>query len=170
MNSYDIAKKGMMSTAEIDLLKWCVSELRPTPVIANIGAGVGTSAVAMLEVRPDAFIFSFDTKPKPEEKTAVVKCGFDPGRVVRVLGRSDETGFYMPVDFDLVFVDGDHSDQGVLGDIETFLPKVKPGGFILFHDYEHRNLPRLNVIVDDKMSGYHMIGKRRYLIGFQVKK
>lgn len=168
MNSYDIAQKGMMSTAEIDLLKYCVSQLGPTPVIANIGAGVGTSAVAMLEARPESIIFSFDIKPIPEERENVIKAGFDPARVVRVLGNSWEKGYHFPIQFDLSFIDGAHYDLAVIKDIETFLPKTKAGGYILFHDYNHRNVPGLTKIVDEKMRGYKVIGTRRYLIAFQV--
>lgn len=35
---------------------------------------------------------------------------------------------------DLLFVDGDHSYQGVKRDIEAWTPYVKRGGLILFHD------------------------------------
>lgn len=35
---------------------------------------------------------------------------------------------------DLLIVDGDHSRQAVLKDIECYMPLVKPGGVMLFHD------------------------------------
>lgn len=35
---------------------------------------------------------------------------------------------------DLVFIDGDHSYEGALGDFENFLPKMKPTGIMLAHD------------------------------------
>lgn len=37
----------------------------------------------------------------------------------------------------LVYVDGDHSYEGVLNDITAWLPKVAPGGVMAFHDYEN---------------------------------
>lgn len=37
--------------------------------------------------------------------------------------------------FDLVFIDGDHSYEGVSRDIEMFLPLVNKGGVIGGHDY-----------------------------------
>lgn len=39
--------------------------------------------------------------------------------------------------FDFVFLDGDHSYQGVMMDIDIWYPKVKPGGWIAGHDYDH---------------------------------
>jgi predicted O-methyltransferase YrrM len=37
--------------------------------------------------------------------------------------------------FDFAFIDGDHRYDAVCRNIEMFLPKVKPGGVIAFHDY-----------------------------------
>jgi predicted O-methyltransferase YrrM len=36
---------------------------------------------------------------------------------------------------DLVYIDGEHTYEGVKRDIELFLPKIKPGGIISGHDY-----------------------------------
>jgi predicted O-methyltransferase YrrM len=36
---------------------------------------------------------------------------------------------------DLVFVDGDHSKEGCARDLETWWPKIKPGGWMSGHDY-----------------------------------
>ncbi len=35
----------------------------------------------------------------------------------------------------MIFIDGDHSYAGVLADIESWLPKVKRGGFLAGHDW-----------------------------------
>lgn len=37
---------------------------------------------------------------------------------------------------DLVYVDADHSYEGVKRDIESWWPKLKRGGIMAFHDYE----------------------------------
>ena len=36
----------------------------------------------------------------------------------------------------MLFIDGDHTARGVREDIELFLQKVKPGGIIVFDDYD----------------------------------
>ena len=36
--------------------------------------------------------------------------------------------------FDLLFIDGDHSEEGARGDWEAFSPHVVPGGVVIFHD------------------------------------
>jgi predicted O-methyltransferase YrrM len=35
---------------------------------------------------------------------------------------------------DFLFIDGDHSLEGVMADFENYTPFVKPGGFVGFHD------------------------------------
>lgn len=42
----------------------------------------------------------------------------------------------------LLFIDGDHSYEGVKGDTLLWEPKVKPGGVILYHDYDHPETKR----------------------------
>lgn len=48
---------------------------------------------------------------------------------VEAAGRIDDSSL------DFVFVDGDHSAEGVLRDAQTYWPKVRPGGILFFHDY-----------------------------------
>lgn len=50
---------------------------------------------------------------------------------------------------DFVFIDGDHSYEGCLSDIRLWLPKIKPGGFISGHDYDHPKLPGVKKAVDE---------------------
>lgn len=38
---------------------------------------------------------------------------------------------------DFLFIDGDHSIPGCKNDYDLYSGKVKPGGFIAFHDYYH---------------------------------
>ena len=44
--------------------------------------------------------------------------------------------YYKDQSLDFVFVDGDHSYEGVCRDIQAWLPKVKPGGVLAGHDYD----------------------------------
>lgn len=173
MNSYELADlHHMLDHSEIDLLKSCVQLLPASPVIINIGANVGTSSIAMLEERPDAFIFSVDLK-RERERDSVIECGLDPSRIVRVLGDSAEIGKHWPYPFDLVFVDGSHTDEGVRADIEYWVMRLRPGGVVLYHDYNHPNYTRkpnvhLDDIVNEAMSdGWDRIGEARYLVAFR---
>jgi hypothetical protein len=51
---------------------------------------------------------------------------------------------------DLVFIDADHSFTGVSLDIDLWLPKVKPGGYIGGHDYAAPRFPGVREAVHGK--------------------
>jgi predicted O-methyltransferase YrrM len=121
---------------EVEALKSLAKELRPNPVIINIGAAGGISTIAFLEERPDAVVFSIDIDPREGERENAQKCGVDVTRIVRLLGKSQDVGRNWPYYVDMVFVDGDHREDGIIGDIEVWLPRVMPnGGILAFHDY-----------------------------------
>lgn len=126
-----------MTVAEIDALQSLVSVLPKWPRIIQIGAERGCSTLAMLEARPEAFIFSIDVGERPEEITNVRAGGHDFVRVVRGLGRSQNIGAHWPDCWtaDLVYIDGDHRYDGVLGDIVAWERIVNDGGLLAFHDY-----------------------------------
>jgi predicted O-methyltransferase YrrM len=158
----------MLIWEEALILKECAKTLPPEPLIINIGAGAGTGVVAVLEERPDAFVFSIDKEEAKLERTSIQVCGLDPCRCVRLLGRSWDVGKHFPFRVDLVFVDGDHGNIPVKKDIEAWLPKVYPGGIIAFHDYNHDKVPGLTDVVDTYMKGFEVIGKHRYLIAYRI--
>lgn len=42
---------------------------------------------------------------------------------------------------DLLFVDADHSEAGVLKDLALWAPKIAPGGILAGHDFDEREFP-----------------------------
>ena len=50
--------------------------------------------------------------------------------------------------FDLVLVDGDHSAEGGLADLENVWPLVRPGGCVAFHDVTHPAHPHLSWVFE----------------------
>ena len=51
-------------------------------------------------------------------------------------------------ELDLVIVDGDHTYEGCTADAALWAPKLRPGGTILFHDY-NLNYPDVIACVHD---------------------
>ncbi len=39
----------------------------------------------------------------------------------------------------LINIDGDHSEAGCFRDLRAWVPKVKPGGYVVLHDYLNKN-------------------------------
>ena len=61
---------------------------------------------------------------------------------------SVEAASYIPdASLDFVFIDGDHSYEGCKRDIMAWMPKVKPGGWLMGHDYTIR--PGIKRAVDE---------------------
>ena len=167
--SEDLCKMhGMLIWPEAQILKKCASMLPENPIIINIGAGVGTSAVAILEERPDAFIFSVDKDAALFERMSLTDCGIDISRCVRLLGRSWEVGRNFPFASHMIFVDGDHGTKAVEQDIAAWLPNVLPNGIMAFHDYKHPNVPKLTDVVNSFMSTYEVIAEHRYIIAYKI--
>ena len=53
---------------------------------------------------------------------------------------------------DFVFIDADHSEEGVRCDIKDWSPKVKPNGWIMGDDI---NWPSVKRVVEKELPGYH---------------
>jgi predicted O-methyltransferase YrrM len=54
---------------------------------------------------------------------------------VHKMGSADAVELFSDNSLDLVFIDGDHTYDGIIADIDNYLPKVKSGGTICGHDY-----------------------------------
>ncbi len=169
LTSYDLSELGMLDISEIDFLKTHIARLPKKSKIINIGAGFGTSSLAMLEVRPEAFIWSIDPKPQLDERNNIAQAGFD-GRVVRLLSKSQDISWPSSIKVNAVFVDGGHTEDDVKQDIKIYKPLVKKGGFVFFHDYRHPNYEPdhlMSNVIDEMMSDWQRLGLARYLVGFK---
>lgn len=122
-----------MTLEEADALREIVISLPENPTIIQIGAERGASTVAMLDARPDAFIFSIDCGKRPEEFENLKRADLPWQRVARGLGRSQDIGVAWPWEADLVFIDGDHRRPGIDEDIALWADKAKT--WLVFHDY-----------------------------------
>jgi cephalosporin hydroxylase len=58
-----------------------------------------------------------------------------------------------PAPLDFVFLDGDHSYDGIKRDFLTYEPMVRPGGMIVFHDIVEDNETRYGVITGGWSGG-----------------
>jgi len=154
MKAKDITGKAFHHTVkDVDTLQALARMLPENPVIVNIGACFGTSTLAMLEARPDAFIFSIDINICPKEPKHIKMAGADRASVIRVLGPSQDAGVYWPQQVDMVFVDGAHGYPEVVRDIRAWSGKIKQGGILAFHDYDKDILPHVKRAIDDEMKG-----------------
>lgn len=148
---------NFLTVAELETLEALARDLPLNPVIVNIGAGYGTSALTFVEARPDALVYTIDNREPSHpdgslenERMAFANAGLlytlnhawyqilDDSRAV---GRGWLFGGNAFVD--LLFIDGDHEYKGCAGDIDAWVANIVNGGVIAIHDYDKaQNDPR----------------------------
>lgn len=56
-------------------------------------------------------------------------------QAIFAIAKSSEVVISLPSGLDFIYIDGDHSYEAVIQDIELYYPKVKSGGIIGGHDF-----------------------------------
>lgn len=132
---------------------------------AEIGVGYGGNAENMLEVKGLEKLYGVDPFLHIDTANSVMNVpqeDFDDihNHVLRKLERfgdrfsmvrktSIEGSRVVPDNLDFVYIDGDHSYQGAFDDLCAWSKKVRIGGIISGHDYDHPNLPGIKKAVDE---------------------
>jgi predicted SAM-dependent methyltransferase/cephalosporin hydroxylase len=104
--------------------------------VLEIGSANGGTAVYWVNMMgDDGLVYSIDIIP-------IEKCykgsEFEK-QIVEILGDSHDESFKQKIfdevgEVDMLFIDGDHSYEGVKDDFNSFSPLVKENGFIVIHD------------------------------------
>lgn len=137
-----------MADDEARTLFTAASALPPTAVIVEIGTFMGGSAALLAQTgntvyTVDKEILCYETLSKfPNIKMV-------EGDSVVVAGV-----WTTPIDF--LFIDADHTYEGARADLRAWLPHVKPGGIVVFHDYDsHVGITKaVNEAIEDKRIGF----------------
>lgn len=61
---------------------------------------------------------------------------------------SHEASKYVREQLDFVYIDADHTYQGAMTDLITWYPRIRNGGFLAGHDYNHPNWPGVTKAVN----------------------
>ncbi len=139
----------MQKPQELSELLWLVEEHAPKTVV-EIGTYAGGTLYCLCRLaQPDATIASID-KPMgrfgggyTDERAVEMQRLFPRDRQKLHLIRDDSQnpstlealkGILGETPLDLLFIDGDHTYEGVRSDFEMYSPLVVEGGMIAFHD------------------------------------
>ena len=138
-----------------DEIVWLLELLNASPPrrVLEIGTALGGTLFLWTRVAtPDAFLVTVDLCPLGllgrYAAFAVLCRGFarERQRIELVYGvdshaertRDRVTQLFGGEPVDFLFIDGDHSYEGVRSDYELYSPLVRPGGIIAFHDIAPR--------------------------------
>ena len=132
----------------LDLLSHVKQDINPTRII-EVGSFIGSSTFQFAQMFPHATIFAVDmwqndfdpNDPicqfdfKVAEKmfdTAVEKCH----NVVKIKMNSKEFSEILAFSsMDFIYIDANHSYEGCMDDVMSYLPRVRQNGIIAGHDY-----------------------------------
>jgi len=139
---------GQSKTELSKLLNW-IKQRPPPRAVLEIGTARGGTLFCWCALAsPDATVISLDLPGGihgggyPPWKLSLYRCFAGPGQAIHLL-RGDSHNPRMldrvkkllpPGGLDFLFIDGDHTLEGVRSDYDMYSALVKPGGTIVFHD------------------------------------
>jgi len=149
-----ITAEAGMNPGDRHALYYLVRHLRPHRVL-EIGTQAGASTVHLAAGLADAHpgpieprLLSVDIKDVNHPETAAwraFRLPQSPADAMRRLGYGDLVGFRTARSldvlretgewYDLIFLDGDHRLKTVVSEIPAALRRLRPGGFLLLHDF-----------------------------------
>lgn len=114
----------------------------PPKYICEIGTASGGTLFLLTQVcRPDALLLSIDLGLSFERRLVHARFAGRGQQIVSIRGDSRTPQTLARVRsllrghrLDLLFIDGDHSYEGVKSDFANYSPLVRPGGLIVLHD------------------------------------
>lgn len=131
---------------------------------AEIGVAFGGHAQAIIEQGGVEKLYAVDSyrhRPEYDDPMNLPQPVFDrlykrtgerlsglSGSCVQIRLDSVQAAEQINEPLDFVYIDGDHSYQGIREDLEAWFPKVRVGGIIAGHDYGQPAFPGVKAVVD----------------------
>jgi len=121
--------------------------------IVEVGMYAGEMAFELIKNKNIDNYIMIDNNPNTEFYSFLSKLpnniGIDRKYIFMKMKSIEASKFFPDNSLDLVFIDADHSYESVLNDIKNWFPKVKKGGIISGHDYEHPSFYGVKKAVDE---------------------
>lgn len=164
---------GAPTKEELKLLYDCALQFpSSTTLVVEIGCDQGKSTSVLAEVAKDRNYmlytvddFSYeDGKYREVFEANMARLGL--GRYIVLVESKSKNAASSFIDnsINLLFIDGDHSAKGVDTDCRLWLPKLRNGGIVLFHDYEPQTFKPLMEVVDKHTGSWETVGQARVML------
>lgn len=133
--------RPLQKRTEILWLVEILRALQPSAICEIGAAGGGTTFLLAHAAARDALIISLDLAFTESRKAALERFALSGQRIVCLQEDSHKLETVNAVgnclagrNLDVLYLDGDHSYQGIRADFEMYSPLVRPGGIVVFHD------------------------------------
>lgn len=122
---------------DVDLIRELARSLPPDPVVADLGAGSGTTAGAVFAERPDANVVTVDHSAEAVDWAwrFLDGCGVSSDCWRGVVADSVEAAATVAAPLDMLLIDSSHEYDHTVAELAAWLPRVRPGGVVWCHDY-----------------------------------
>ena len=166
----DAALRLVPQRRGIQLAAWLKDALGEGPIEGvEVGVLSGVTSAQLLRYRPRLVLWMVDRWAPPDADSPYAASGDDlAGRPPEDFARwrreaEANTAFaahrrhivvaesveaaaqFLDASLDFVFLDADHSREGVAADLEAWWPKIRPGGLVAGHDWENPDFPGFGV-------------------------
>jgi predicted O-methyltransferase YrrM len=133
--------RPLQKKSEILRLLKIIRSLRPKAVCEIGAAGCGTTFLLTQAAATDALLITLDLAFTTSRAAALESFALPEQQLVCLKEDSHASQTLQLVkrrlagqQLDVLYLDGDHSYEGIKTDFELYRPLVRPGGLIVFHD------------------------------------
>jgi predicted O-methyltransferase YrrM len=102
--------------------------------IVETGRYYGGSTLVLASATRKNIIHSFDIDPMDDDKLSGFIDELQLDNIKLYLHDSTDKSVSNNIDYDVVFIDGDHTYEGVYADLEAWYDNLARGGHVLLHD------------------------------------
>jgi len=135
---------GKSCPEDIDLLVRVLNKLEDNPTVVLLGAGEPFT-LTVLSIKPDALFYSVDVDENKLwwEEAAIEYCGLENvNRHSKIMEGSKYAPIYGGPKVDLLIIDVDHTEKGILANLKAWQPNMNSeGSYIFCHDYDAQGAP-----------------------------
>ncbi len=159
-NVYEYTKNDIDGEMSRRHLNWLFKNAKKMNSIVEVGSWKGRSTHALLSgcrgVVYAVDTFSYSPDGKDPYKLFLENVGHFKNLKIYKMNSVGASKKFDDKSVDMVFIDGNHSYESVLADIEAWLPKTKK--LICGHDYDKKEYPGLVKAVNEKFKKVRNIG------------
>lgn len=137
----EIGLDGWIDVSEGEVLKEEIKKLKSGQVYLEIGVAYGKSLATMCYYAEQGVdINGIDRLNWAQRDQNIGKLEIE-NTANFIEGDSQQEALSWMKPIDLLFIDGDHTYEGVMRDLLSWVPHVKSGGTVMMHDYDMPTSP-----------------------------